>query len=325
MRSAREKRILIGSLIGLLALLAFLFGTWAYHRHDAAMRKEAEAERDAAMQYVSLPSVIATRPEPDEISYVEPDGGGITPSPEATRPPVRTATVTPSLDAPTDLVANLPSGEPTPIPETTGESASGTKSEKKKGSATGMEELYALNPDIAGWIRIPNTEIDYPFVAIGDKANKYLETSFDGKTKSKFGTIFTRNNLDDPSSIPNLVLFGHNMAATGYGMFTQLLKFKKNAEFAKAHSTLEIIIGDETFTYEFFCCYNIKTSDSFLYEQMSFIGPKDLTRYSEEILKRSNVKADGAAAGAAHYITLSTCDRKYDSEHGRFVVVFVRK
>ena len=306
----RRTKIIVVSLAA-VGIAFLVWGAIYLHRmQDRNHAEEAKREHDLALQYVALPS-ISVEPLTDatEIAFAGAQDVSLTPAP---------------TDAPLPTITVM--GEPEVSPEPTpseGQTASGNpkKSGKEK---SGLEALYDLNPDIAGWIRIAGTEIDYPFVAIGDKANKYLETSFDGKTKSKFGTIFTRNNVSDPLSIPNFVLYGHNMAATGYGMFTQLLKYK-SADFAKNHNTVEIIVGNTTMTYEFFCCYNIKTTDAFLYEQMSFVGPKDLTRYSEEILKRSKVKADSAVAGAAHYVTLSTCDRKYDNDHGRFVVVFVRK
>ena len=190
-------------------------------------------------------------------------------------------------------------------------------------SEISLSALYSVNPDLAGWIRILGTEIDYPFAAIGNRKNKYLDTAYDGRTKSSFGTIFTRNNLADPDSVSNLVLYGHNMSGAGYGMFTQLLKYKQ-ASFAKSHADLLVIIGETPYKYTFFCAYNVRTSENFSYEQMAFTGPKDLARYTEEILKRSTVKAGGATA-ASHYVTLSTCDRGYDYKNGRFVVVFARE
>lgn len=290
--------IFLCSLIGLIGYLV-------WDANQDKIEEDIQKIHDEAAELVALPSVIEERPEErTEIVYQPTD----TPKPTGVPSPTPVPTLEPT---------ESPMQEPTREPE---QKSGGTVNS----GTISLEQLYAINPDIAGWIRIPGTEVDYPFAAIGNKKSIYEDTAYDGKTKSAFGTIFTHNNVSDPTSIPNLVLYGHNMAATGYGMFTQLLKYK-NKDFAKNHARLELVIGDTPLVYEFFCCYNISTTDSFLYEQTAFTGPKDLTGYSEEILRRSKVKAEGATAGAAHYLTLSTCDRGYDRKNGRFVVVFVRK
>lgn len=290
--------VFLCSLIGLIGYLV-------WDANQDKIEEDIQKIHDEAAELVALPSVIEERPEErTEIVYQPTD------APKPTGVP--SLTPVPTLE-PTES----PTPEPTREPE---QKSGGTVN---SGNIS-LEQLYAINPDIAGWIRIPGTEVDYPFAAVGNKKSIYEDTAYDGKTKSAFGTIFTHNNVSDPTSIPNLVLYGHNMAATGYGMFTQLLKYK-NKDFAKNHARLELVIGDTPLVYEFFCCYNISTTDSFLYEQTAFTGPKDLTGYSEEILRRSKVRAEGATAGAAHYLTLSTCDRGYDRKNGRFVVVFVRK
>lgn len=53
--------------------------------------------------------------------------------------------------------------------------------------------LSAINPDIIGWIYIPNTNVDYPVVqASPDDPNKYLHTTFEGRVRypNNEGCIF---------------------------------------------------------------------------------------------------------------------------------------
>ena len=287
-------------LVGVVGVIGYIL---IDQNRSTAEAKNYERINDEVAELVVLPPRIEEQPNVDAEVRYQPETG---------------SKVVETDEVDTDInVTEIPTPEATP-----------TEGAKKGGPASAssfdLQKLYALNPDIAGWIRIPGTEIDYPFAGIGDKPCIYLDTAYDGKTKSDFGTLFTRNNLSDPSSISNLVMFGHNMMSPGYGMFTQLMKYKDKS-FAKNHSRLELIIGNTPLVYEFFCAYNIKSNDAFHYEKMAFVGPKDLTAYSEEILSRSKVKADGAVAGEAHYVSLSTCDRPYDSKEGRFVVVFVRR
>ena len=277
---------------------------------------------DEAASLVSIPSTIPNKPRTDKGKAAEAKKGS---GERETVLRNETGAGESGVNAPevlgetiTEETAGDGKGVSTKQPE-----ASSASARNVSASEISLSALYSVNPDLAGWIRIPGTEIDYPFAAIGNRKNKYLDTAYDGRTKSSFGTIFTRNNLSDPDSVSNLVLYGHNMSGTGYGMFTQLLKYKQ-ASFAKNHADLLVIIGETPYKYTFFCAYNVRTSEDFSYEQMAFTGPKDLARYTEEILKRSTVKADGATA-SSHYVTLSTCDRGYDYKNGRFVVVFARE
>jgi len=308
MKDSKFEKVICGIVIAIfLSSFIALVGYFIWDADREKIEEDIQTIHDEAAELVTLPSVIEERPEErTEIVYQS------TEDPKPTSAPLPTPVPT---SAPTESVALESMREP--------EQKSGGGGTVNAGSIS-LERLYAINPDIAGWIRVPGTEVDYPFAAVGNKKSIYEDTAYDGKTKSAFGTIFTHNNVSAPTTIPNLLLYGHNMADTGYGMFTQLLKYK-DKDFAKNHAKLELIIGDTPLVYEFFCCYNVSTTDSFLYEQTAFTGPKDLTNYSEEILKRSKVKAAGATAGAAHYVTLSTCDRRYDWKNGRFVVVFVRK
>lgn len=285
---------------------------------EQKIKEDLKLIHDEAAAMVSLPSVIEEAPgTKTEIVYQPSQESKITSPVTKAVTPVPTEEPEPSVTPePTETVS------PTEAPASQSGGGGGLNVLTGAKNYT-LEELYKFNPDLAGWLRIPGTEVDYPFAGVGSGSSKYGEIAFDGKTKTAFGTLFTHNNLSDPASIPNLVIYGHNMQGTGYGMFTQLLKYK-DKNFAKNHARLELIVGDTPLVYTFFCAYNITTTDEFQYEQMAFTGPKDLTRYSEEILKRSKVKADGATAGPAHYITLSTCDRGYSGKNGRFVVVFVR-
>lgn len=314
MEDSKIEKVICGIMIAFF-LCAFigLVGYILWDTNRDKIEEDIQKIHDEAAGLVTLPSVIEERPsEKRDIAYKPTDVPTVT---------LRPTAVPTSTPFPTEEPMETPTPVPTSTPEPNPNGGGGRNADAGRLS---LEQLYAINPDLAGWIRIPGTEVDYPFAAVGNKKSIYDEIAYDGKTKSAFGTIFTHNNVSDPASIPNLVFYGHNMAATGYGMFTQILKYK-DKNWANSHARLELVIGDTPLVYTFFCCYNITTNDDFLYEQTAFVGPKDLTSYSEEILRRSKVKADGATAGAAHYVTLSTCDRGFDRKNGRFVVVFVRK
>ncbi|MBR0383758.1 MAG: class B sortase [Eubacteriaceae bacterium] len=85
-----------------------------------------------------------------------------------------------------------------------------------------FDKLRAINPEIIAWIRIDNTNIDYPICQSTDNS-KYIYTDAFGK-KSATGAIFLDcENKPDFSDYYN-VLYGHQME--GDRMFGGLVHFK---------------------------------------------------------------------------------------------------
>ena len=79
--------------------------------------------------------------------------------------------------------------------------------------AAGYAALKNENPDYVGWIRIPDTRIDYPVVDRESDPEYYLHRVFDG-SKSFGGTPF----LGEASGVDTkcLIIYGHNMKTGPY-------------------------------------------------------------------------------------------------------------
>ncbi len=82
--------------------------------------------------------------------------------------------------------------------------------------------LYKINEDIAGWLEIENTGIDYPVVQ-GEDNSTYLEKNF-RKKKDKRGTIFMDSRCDARIKGSNMVLYGSNL--NDNTMFSNLVNYK---------------------------------------------------------------------------------------------------
>ena len=107
--------------------------------------------------------------------------------------------------------------------ESTQANASGTKkktSKKKEPEKTDpanltvlkkYRDLYKQNKDLAGWLSIEGTVINYPVMQTGKKnPDFYLHNDFE-KKESDHGTLFVDARNDIVNRDTNLIIYGHNM------------------------------------------------------------------------------------------------------------------
>ncbi len=85
-----------------------------------------------------------------------------------------------------------------------------------------FETLKEINPEIIGWLYIPQIGIDSP-VLKGQTDTEYLTHDFEGNY-SPLGSVFTWAEADASLSGPHICLFAHNMASGQ--MFGRLKEFK---------------------------------------------------------------------------------------------------
>ncbi|MCD8370645.1 MAG: class B sortase [Clostridiales bacterium] len=113
-----------------------------------------------------------------------------------------------------------------------------------------FDALLAENPDTVGWIRVPDTRIDYPIVQADDNS-RYLHTDFNG-ADSVYGTIFLDCDSDSDLRGWNSPLYGHHMKDGS--MFKDVVKFKEK-DFFDEHRYFEIYTPEQTIRLQTVACY----------------------------------------------------------------------
>lgn len=116
-----------------------------------------------------------------------------------------------------------------------------------------FEALAEVNPDVIGWIRIPDTNVDYPIVQTVDN-DKYLHTSFEGE-ESVAGAVYLDFESDSDMLGFNNILYGHNMK--NGSMFKDIVKYKEQSYF-DAHKYFEIYTPERTIRLKAISCYYAK-------------------------------------------------------------------
>lgn len=98
-----------------------------------------------------------------------------------------------------------------------------------KGMLEKYKDIYSFNPDIVGWLKLPNTSIDT--VVTQDDDNKYyLKTDFYGNF-TRYGNAFLdcRNNAKDLNQ--NNIIYGHTTEYPRQQVFSDLSKYKNSKFF----------------------------------------------------------------------------------------------
>ena len=107
-------------------------------------------------------------------------------------------------------------------------------------------DSFAANGDMAAWLQIPDTNIDYPVMWTPKDETYYLYRAFDG-SKNKNGCLL----LDDESCVDplttNLIIHGHNMKSGA--MFGNLTDYE-NQDFYEKHKNIILYTEECQRNYE---------------------------------------------------------------------------
>ena len=180
--------------------------------------------------------------------------------------------------------------------------------------------LYGRNSDMAGWIQIPGTVVNYPVMLTPGDEEFYLKKGFDKKYDIN-GIPFmdTRCSVSEPTT--NYLIYGHNMK--NGSMFSALLNYEQE-DFYREHPRIRFDTVYETGQYEIVGVFRTQIAfqgdESYRYYQ--FIQAESSEEYDAYIayVKEQSFYDTGVTAEfGTQLLTLSTCDRSI--EEGRLVVV----
>jgi len=163
-----------------------------------------------------------------------------------------------------------------------------------------FKALKAANPDIVGWIWIPDTDVSFPLLYAEDNL-KYLGYSYDMQRTSS-GSIFMDYRNSSSLSDCNTVIYGHNM--NDGSMFGDLKKYS-DYDYLSDHSDLYIFTESSIFKYRIFAAYRTE-NDSKSYT-FSFTEDWNYNNYIEYIKNCSRDSLINVPAEEAPLIMLSTC------------------
>lgn len=163
-----------------------------------------------------------------------------------------------------------------------------------------LEALREVNPDVVGWIRIPDTEINYPLMQ-GEDNEYYLERTWNDQ-KSVTGSIFLEHLNSAALTDFNTIVYGHNMQ--NGSMFAGIRKFNTQ-QYWEDHPYVYIRSDLGVYRYEIFSSY-LADVDGSTYG-LAFSQEETRTRFLANARENSVIETNISPEATDRILTLSTC------------------
>ena len=166
-----------------------------------------------------------------------------------------------------------------------------------------LVSLLTVNPDTVGWLKVPNTNIDYPVVQAIDNKH-YLDYNFNNE-KDRNGWVFMDYRNEKDILDKNTIIYAHNRYSSG-DMFGPLMdtlykKWYTNPE--NKYITFDTIYG--SYQWEVFSLYKINVDDYGM--RIAFDDNESWEEFINKLKKRSVYDFGVDIGPNDKIITLSTC------------------
>lgn len=183
------------------------------------------------------------------------------------------------------------------------------------------QRLYSLNSDLAGWIIVEGTNIDYPVLQKRENPDFYLSHDFFGN-EDRAGSIFLDGEACVCPKDGNIVLYGHNMS--NGDMFGSLKKYRQKA-FCLEHPVFEFDTLYEKSKYQVAAvlAVDISQTEGFSYYDYYGYDSGNFQEFTDFLEKYKLYDTGYPIVYGDNFVMLSTCSG--NGKDGRLVVVGVEK
>ena len=167
-----------------------------------------------------------------------------------------------------------------------------------------FSNLLTINNETKGWIQVPSTNINYPFVQTNNNSF-YLDHSFD-KSYNSAGWVFMdyrNNNLINK----NTILYAHGRYDGT--MFGSLKNIFNSSWFGNQNNHIvRLSTLDENSMWQVFSVYTIPTTNDYL--KVNFNSDEEFLSWVSILKKRSRYNFNTVINSSDNILTLSTCYNK---------------
>ena len=174
-----------------------------------------------------------------------------------------------------------------------------------------LKALRDINPEVIGWIHIPDTVLDYPLVQTEDN-DHYLNNTWD-HYKLKVGAIFADYRSAADLTDSHTLVYGHNLR--NGTMFSLLLKYGDHSYWER-HPYIYVVQDGGILRYEVYAAFEANVTDC-VYD-LSLTGDEKQAMIQFG-LEQSAVDTGVIPEVTDRILTLSTCT-DLNSRSTRWVV-----
>ena len=168
-------------------------------------------------------------------------------------------------------------------------------------------DLKRTNPDTVGWLQVPSTNVNYPFVQSSD--NKYYLNHSFSKDYNSAGWVFLDYRNNDSLSDKNNVIYAHGRLDNT--MFGSLRSTLQKSWYGNTNNHV-IKISTESYNslWQIFSIYRIKPTNDYI--RVGFSSNEDYKGWLDTIAGRSKIKFNTTVSESDRVLTLSTCYSDYE-------------
>lgn len=181
-----------------------------------------------------------------------------------------------------------------------------------------IQKLYEENNDFVGWLKIEDTNINYPIMQTEiERKDYYLKRNF-YKEYSSLGTPYIAEYCNILNS-DNVIIYGHHI--TKNKMFGELENYK-NKEFYKNHKIINFNTIYGEINYEIISVFKTIVYEEDTFKYYDFVKAENKEEYYNFINKCEELslyETEKTARYGDKLLTLSTCE--YSNKNGRLVIV----
>ncbi len=180
--------------------------------------------------------------------------------------------------------------------------------------------LYQINEDVAGWLSIEGTSLDYPVVQ-GEDNLYYHRLSFEGDY-SLYGVPFVDFHVDLKEPSTNTIIYGHNIKNDDQ-MFNSLIHYWDPAYYVE-NPVIDFHTVYGKRQYKIFGAFvaNVNPDHGEVFQYHTFIdgdSAADVQEFIYNVQVRSVLNTGVDVQPSDELLTLSTCT--YEFDNARFVIV----
>lgn len=163
-----------------------------------------------------------------------------------------------------------------------------------------LAQLRSENPDVLGWISIPGTKLDYPYLQ-GEDNQYYLKHTWQGK-KNAAGSVFLECQVSPDFSDFNTIVYAHNMK--NGSMFGSLRQYRTQSHY-EANPSIYILDDNGIRRYDIFAAFEAEVV-GYTY-RLDLNTPEKRQAFLDYSLERTVIQTGVVPTAEDSVITLSTC------------------